>query len=269
MVRVTADIENPYETGPEEAAEYGLVGEPPPYGPGTPTGLTTPQQWALYFSRKRRRQRLGAIPGPTLPPALYLSGLNQVTEGAAPGTVIGTLQVLNGTGTYTFTKTTDTAAKFTLAAGVLSTAGTWDYEAATFYPVTITADNGAGSVLVRTINVRVIDVPAPVLTAPSISPMTASQAFLQVTTDRDTGTLYAVVSTNATPPTAAQVKAGQNAGGTAANYAGNLAISTAGVKSITATGLTTNTVYYGFFMHERPPAEQSAVAPTPYGITLT
>ena len=161
MVRVTADIENPYETGPEEAAEYGLVGEPPPYGPGTPTGLTTPQQWALYFSRKRRRQRLGAIPGPTLPPALYLSGLNQVTEGAAPGTVIGTLQVLNGTGTYTFTKTTDTAAKFTLAAGVLSTAGTWDYEAATFYPVTITADNGAGSVLVRTINVRVIDVPAP------------------------------------------------------------------------------------------------------------
>jgi hypothetical protein len=40
---------------------------PPPYGPPTPTGLTTPQQWALYYSRKHRKQRLGVVPRPPLP----------------------------------------------------------------------------------------------------------------------------------------------------------------------------------------------------------
>lgn len=255
-----------------EAARPALTADHPPSqleeARGS-TGFTDKQQAALYFSRKHRRQRLGTVPGPSNPPALYLQGLNQVTEGAAPGTVIGPLFVLNGVGTYTFTKTADPSAKFTLTAGVLSTAGTWDYEAATFYPVTITADNGAGSVLVRTINVRVIDVPAPVLTAPNISAMTPSQAFLQVTTDTDSGTLYAVVSTNASPPSAAQIKLGQQQSGAAANFAANQVISTAGVKNFTATGLTTAVVYYGFFMHERLPAEQSIVSATPYGITLT
>ncbi len=236
---------------------------PPPYEPGTPTGLTTPQQWALYFSRKRRKQRLGVLPSTPQPAALYLSGLNQATEGAAPGTVIGTLQVIGGTGTYTFTKTADPSAKFTLAAGVLSTAGTWDYEGgATFFPVTITADNAAGSVLVRVINVRIIDIPAALLSAQAAVPATATTANLYVTTDRSDGTLYAVVTNNATPPTAAQVKAGQNHLGAAATYASNQALATAGFKTFLATGLTTASTYYAYFMHERLPAEQSAVAAT-------
>jgi hypothetical protein len=242
---------------------------PPPYGPPTPTGLTTPQQWALYFSRKRRRQRLGVIPSTPQPAALYLSGLNQVTEGAAPGTVIGNLQVIGGTGTYTFTKTADPSSKFTLAAGVLSTAGTWDYEGATFYPVTISASNGVDPAIVRTINVRVVDIPAPVLTAPNAQPVSASSMNLFVTTDTDSGTLYAVVTNSGTPPSAAQVKAGQNHLGAAANAAVNQAVSTAGFKTLLASGLTTGIVYYTFFMHERSPAEQSVVAVTPYGLALT
>ena len=40
---------------------------PPPYRAGTPTGLTTEQQWALYYSRKRRHQRQGLVPQPPLP----------------------------------------------------------------------------------------------------------------------------------------------------------------------------------------------------------
>ena len=225
------------------------------------TGLTNRQQAALYFARKHRRMLLGVVPGgPALPPALYLSGFNQITEGAAPGTVIGTLQVLNGTGTYTFTKTTDPSAKFTLAAGVLSTAGVWDYEVATFYPVTITADNGAGSVLVRTINVRVVDIPAPQLTKQSGAAISSTQANIRVTTDTPNGTLYAVVGTSAQKPTAAQVKAGQVATGAAATFAANLPITTTSEKVMTATGLTAATSYFAYFMHEGLPSEQSDVA---------
>lgn len=67
MARITGDSEDLYETGPEETAEYGLVGEPPPYTRPYPTGFTTQQQWALYYSRKHRRQRLGVVPQPPLP----------------------------------------------------------------------------------------------------------------------------------------------------------------------------------------------------------
>ena len=70
------------------------------------------------------------------------------------------------------------------------------------------------------------------------------------------------ITNNATPPTAAQVKAGQNHLGAAAIYAGNQAISTAGFKIFAATGMVTATTYYAYFMHERLPAEQSAVAAT-------
>jgi hypothetical protein len=255
------DAEDPYETGPEEAAEYGLVGEPPPFRPGTPTGFTDKQQAAMYFARKHRRQRLGVVPGgPSLPAALYLSGPNQVTEGAAPGTVIGYLQVLNGSGTYTFTKTADPSAKFTLAAGALSTAGVWDYEVATFYPVEITANNGVDPPIVRTINVRIIGIPAPQLSNQAAVPISATQANISVTTDSANGTLYFVVTKSATPPTAAQVKLGQNDLGAAAIFAANLPITSTGNKVVTATPLVTATQYWAYFMHEVPPSEQSLVA---------
>ena len=259
-MKVIDSDSGPYHTGPDEDAPYGVVGEPPLYGPPTKTGFTNKQQAALYFSRKHRKMRLGVVPGgPSLPAALYLSGVNAVTEGAAPGTVIGTLQVLNGTGTYTFTKTTDPDSAFTLAAGVLSTAGTWDYEIATFHPVTITADNGAGSVLVRTINVRVVDIAAPQLSQQKAAPISATQANVSVTTDQPDGTLYFVVTTSAAKPSAANVKAGKDFNGVAATWAGNLPISSTGNKVMTATGLSVAVSYFAHFMHERLPAEQSTV----------
>jgi hypothetical protein len=269
VVKVAGDTENLYETGPEETAEYGLVGEPPPYTRPYPTGFTTKQQWAMYFARKHRRMRLGVVPGgPSLPAALYLSGLNQVTEGAAPGTVIGNLQVLNGTGTYTFTKTADPDNAFTLAAGVLSTAGVWDYEVSTFHPVTITADNGAGSVLVRTVNVRVVNIPVAQLTNQRTQAISTNSALAWVTTDQPDGTIYAVVTSNATPPTPAQVKAGQNHTGVAAIFAVNQAVSSVGEKQFTVGGMIIGPTYYVYFMHERLPAEQSLVAGT-MGFILT
>lgn len=101
---------------------------------------------------------------------------------------------------------------------------------------------------------------APVLSSASDTTTGVTTADLGVTTDEANGTLYAVVTTSATPPSKAQVKAGQNHAGAAAAYAGNQAISSTGAKTFSATGLSGSTAYYAHFMHEDAKGNQSAVA---------
>lgn len=72
---------------------------------------------------------------------------------------------------------------------------------------------------------------------------------VQVTTDVDSGTFYWVLTTSATPPSIAQVKAGQDHLGAAAPASGNKAVSATGVQSDSATGLTASTTYYPYFVH--------------------
>lgn len=109
----------------------------------------------------------------------------------------------------------------------------------------------------------------PTLALPIDLPLSDTTGYLGVTTNKDNGTLYYVVTTSATPPTAAQVKAGQDDGGAAATFAGSQAISSAGAKTDTATGLTSNTAYYAYFMHEDASANQSSVASGGGFTTLT
>jgi hypothetical protein len=104
------------------------------------------------------------------------------------------------------------------------------------------------------------DVTAPVLTSPTGTQTGATTADTGVTTDEDNGTLYTVNTTSATAPSKAQVKAGQNNGGTSAVFAANQSISTTGVKGFNATGLTGSTTYYTYFMHEDFAGNQSNVA---------
>lgn len=113
------------------------------------------------------------------------------------------------------------------------------------------------------------DVTAPTLTLPLALPLGDTSGYLGVTTNEGNGTLYYVVTTSATPPSAAQVKAGQNDGGTAAVYAGSQAISSTGDKSALPTGLTSNTGNYGYFAHEDAAGNMSAVAATGLFTTLT
>ena len=70
---------------------------------------------------------------------------------------------------------------------------------------------------------------------------------LQVTTDVDTGTFYWVLTTSATAPSVAQVKAGQDHLGAAAPASGNKVVSATGVQSDSATGLAASTTYYPLF----------------------
>lgn len=100
---------------------------------------------------------------------------------------------------------------------------------------------------------------APVLTGPTDLPSSSTTGVGSVTTDVSHGTLYGVASTSATPPSKAQVKAGQMHTGAAAAASANEAITSAGLKDLTFAGLTPAATYYVHFMHEDAVGHQSDV----------
>ncbi len=106
------------------------------------------------------------------------------------------------------------------------------------------------------------DVTAPTLSSPTDADATDTTGTGSVSTNEATGTLYWVVSTSATPPSAAQVKAGQMHTGAAAADSGNQAVSGTGVQNITGgfTGLTAATAYTAHYMHEDSSGNQSTVS---------
>jgi len=92
----------------------------------------------------------------------------------------------------------------------------------------------------------------PTLSSPLGAKTGQTTASLSVTTDRSGGTLYWVVSTSATPPTAAQIEAGHDSTGSAGAASGNQSVSSGGSQVISggATGLTSNTTYHLYFVHQ-------------------
>lgn len=95
----------------------------------------------------------------------------------------------------------------------------------------------------------VADPTPPVLTVPTGASTSSTTADVGATTDEGNGTMYAVVTASATQPSVAQIKAGQDHTGAAAAWAGNLAITSAGAKSLNATGLAPVTAYYAHLVH--------------------
>lgn len=93
------------------------------------------------------------------------------------------------------------------------------------------------------------DPTAPVLTSPTGAATSSTTADVGATTDEGNGTMYAVVTTSATQPSVAQIKAGQTHTGSAAPWGGSIAISSTGAKTLNATGLTQNTAYYAHVVH--------------------
>jgi hypothetical protein len=110
---------------------------------------------------------------------------------------------------------------------------------------------------------NVLDVTIAVGSAPVLSSPTASASgvgSVGATTDGDDGTLYAVLTTSATTPTAAQVKAGQDHTGAAAAWVKTSSVSSSGAKTISQVyGLAESTTYYAHLMHENAGAAQSNV----------
>lgn len=107
------------------------------------------------------------------------------------------------------------------------------------------------------VNKLTSDTTAPVLTSPTGSATGPTTATVGATTDEGNGTLYAVVTTSATQPSVAQIKAGQNHTGAAAPWGGSVAVSSTGAKTLSATGLTASTAYYAHLVHADAAANDS------------
>jgi lysophospholipase L1-like esterase len=101
------------------------------------------------------------------------------------------------------------------------------------------------------------DVTAPVLSSPVGTATGETTATIGATTDEGNGTLYGVVTTSSTQPSAAQIKAGQTHTGAAAPFGGSTSVGSTGAKTINATGLTASTAYYAHLMHEDTATNQS------------
>lgn len=96
------------------------------------------------------------------------------------------------------------------------------------------------------------DVTAPVLSSPTGTATGSATATIGATTDEGNGTLYGFVSTSATPPSDADLKAG-----TGAVWAGSATVSSTGAKTLNASGLSASTAYYAHLLHTDAAANDS------------
>lgn len=103
--------------------------------------------------------------------------------------------------------------------------------------------------------ITVSDATAPTLSSPTDAASGATAANISVSTDEANGTLYWYISTSATPPSAADLKAG-----TGAVTSGNQAVSATGIQSASASGLTAETAYYTYFLHRDAAGNDSSIA---------
>lgn len=92
------------------------------------------------------------------------------------------------------------------------------------------------------------------LTLPIGLPLSDTTAYVGWSSTSAAGTVYWVVSTSATPPSAGQIKAGQSSSGAAAAAAGSQAAGV-GAQAATATGLAS------------PNHSATSTAPAPGGCT--
>ena len=79
--------------------------------------------------------------------ANLLLSASTFTANSSIGTVIGTMSVIRGTGAYTFSLTSNPGSLFSITTNQLKVANA--SISAGSYPITIKADNGAGSVVTR------------------------------------------------------------------------------------------------------------------------
>lgn len=99
----------------------------------------------------------------------------------------------------------------------------------------------------------------PVLSSPTAPSVGPTAATLHVTTNTNGGTLYYVVDQSSTDPTSAQIKAGHDHTGVAADYAHSDASVIAGVMSESASGLIASTAYFVHFIQNASSLDSNIV----------
>lgn len=100
---------------------------------------------------------------------------------------------------------------------------------------------------------------APVLSSPSSSSITQATATVSYSTTDATGTSYIVVTTSATPPSAAQIQAGDDHTDADAVFAASDASLESGANTFSVTGLTADTTYYYYVIQNDGSADSNIV----------
>lgn len=112
------------------------------------------------------------------------------------------------------------------------------------------------------------DTTAPTLSSPTGTQTGSTTGTSTVSTNEANGTIYAFLSTSATPPTAANLKTGTGAVSSASQ-----AVSATGVQTVNWVGLTASTTYYTHWLHRDAAGNDSAIVSgagfTPAGATIT
>lgn len=191
-----------------------------------------------------------------------------VSEAASSGTAVGTFGVTGAVGTPTFTLEDDAEGLFSLDGDVLEVVGVLDYEIATAHEIEVSVSGVTPSVANRFLIITVTNA-VPVLTSADGHATSSTTADISVDTTEDSGTLFWVLTTSPTGPSAAQVKAGLNHLGAAASASGSQAVGSSGTQPASASGLSISTTYYPHFMHEEPHGAQSIVASDASGFETT
>jgi len=150
-----------------------------------------------------------------------------------------------------------------VAAGTVTYTGISTLSPGITYYARLKLQRGADSVYSNTVNQTMsgaADTTAPILSSAQDNKTGSTTATITVITDEGNGTLYYVLSSSISPPTAAQVIAGQDHTGAAAMKAGNAAVVGTGIQTINVTLLTSSTTYYAHFAHQDGAGNSSAVA---------
>ena len=109
-----------------------------------------------------------------------------------------------------------------------------------------------------------IDTTIPLLSAAGSENVTGTTADLKVTTNKDYGELYVVLTQSTTAPTATQIKAGDDEVGAGADFADSITVAAAGVQTIAASLLLGEVEYFAYFVHDNLSGVSSNVVTTSF-----
>ena len=208
--------------------------------------------------------------GDTTAPTLTTATGTATGSTTATGTV--TTDEANGT-LYRLASTNATETAATVVAAALSqSVTTTGSQAVSFTGLTASttyyahyvhddaASNRSARVSSSSFTTSTPDTTAPTLSSPTASALSNALIAAGVTTNEANGTLHVVATTSATPPTATQIRAGQDHTGAAAVFDDSQVISSTGAKTFNVTGLTQLTLYYLYFHHQDAAANNSTVS---------
>lgn len=182
--------------------------------------------------------------------ALSLDNLD-IDENSAAGTVVGA--ITGKTAGSTLSMFNSSSGRFALSgtsivAGQVAT----DHSSATSHSITIreTLVGSPNSPLNSVITITVNNV-APVLSSLAVTPVSPyTTATISVDSTDGDGTIYfVIVPTAQAAPNSAQIVGGQNASGTAATWAGNVAVSGIDTYMAGPSGLTADATYDCYAIH--------------------